>query len=398
LDEQGELGFSAADILSFSTQSTSISWPVSVVEEANGVAPAAASWTLTIEPRSSEARWYVSTLQGQEEGTPGDTCPNFMQVDVRVNAHLQNAQGTWGFAFDSKLQARDAYLAQLDQRITSELWPEMQFVPEEGSTVVGLNIQALLSPGGAAGKIELITESTFVPEGYDPDAKPSGDGPQARPFQMDRSTLHAYFPASNPCGKWTEEWDGPRYEWSLPVSLAQGGVLPDAAVATSWLNFDAELSWEDGSTTTLTSSGLSTETTACLNWWVHNTSPTLRTLLFVPATVHLHTSDGRLDGSYEAKALAYLDSLGQVSDASFSSGQSGIPGSDLASAGISGVVVDPGTLVELDVRLETSAANGPTGMVSVYAPGEPAECNNKGGDPCLVGPEPTLVTIERGRW
>ncbi len=317
LSQASPQGYSAQDVLAYSSSfKQSAVWPASTAE-LDGAAPHEATIEFSLQPAHDQARFIRHVM---DRGANADElCVDTLEIDVKFLVQVKSKVGGWDHAGEGTLISRGAQLALLVEYLPLEgdLGPYQVDLQSPDEELAGLKVHLLFSPFGQAGMIELTTLARFVPDDgqtlpslppHDPQPDSNSPPPQVPTDDLRQSVSYplAHYPAHSSCG--ADEWGTWQHDPAITVDLSAPN-LPFSR--TEWqqaFSYEVPFVWKNGDSTQLKTSA-TLESMACLEascgycgWDSLESFPALVS----PLGLSLRTLDGGLDGQYMARSRVEL--------------------------------------------------------------------------------------------
>jgi hypothetical protein len=321
-------GFSMQEVLAFAAgeHAFEAAWPSASSTPAQGI--------LEITAQGDRARFSDVRFRPP---VGGETCLPELEIDVRVELTLNNADGSTRAAFGSVLTAHSRSLARLfDLILEPELFEgDVQFPLAPGERLASLQLEVNVSAVAIAGTLWANA----------PHLEQTASDEHA--YEVERLEPVAAWPAGDACGPGNH-----------PVGLHDSlfDVQPGQVAAGLPQAFD--LMWQDGATTSATLLPTPAGEGACLTEGCERWCPALAglasadpagsALLFLPVTLEVDTGDGRWGGRLDAELWIEVRQSGGLSRAFLRAQSEHASSAALASAiGLAGVSAEGTTTFAL---------------------------------------------------
>jgi hypothetical protein len=379
-----ELGFSAAFVLEFATgtKQAPLEWERPTVFTPSGTLPVAvqpesgtSGITVVITRGSGGARYVTAAVAtsgsgGALEGSLG--CPDRVEIDV--NVELSTDGGALAETFNGTLTAHNPWAVTLSLPFDLEQLGGTLDVSVPGLDDLELtqfSVEAVFGPDGlfmgTIGGVVQVDDGQFVSVGK---------------LELARW-------GNSPCES---------SEVPVAVNADAGGPFPSDLLATINDANPVSMTWRDGSHTDLTFEVTTDQNYACLQ------QPPLDSLLLLPATAHVTTSDGRVDTNLAVDVSGYLDDANRLDRIDLNARGNVVAAAEFQSVfGITGIdtMGQQNVGVLLTSTYDVAGAAAPTGTLDVVGT-VPVECDTTPMPGAMSAPgcDPngTASTLDSATW
>jgi hypothetical protein len=373
LDEQTEAG-SAEEVLSYAEGSFSapLSWRTAPEGQSWSTSPESGQGTITLYVTRGEKAYLLTysakpDRPGEEVATVGVICPP-PQIGVEAHVSVATAGGALAEEYDTLLRSSTSGMASLSlpvdlQKLGGELSVSLS---ESNAKFLQTRLEATLTEVGMTGTLGGLEQ---VQHGTGSDSAVS-----AAP------ALLAVWPDSPACQAFSKDGDG----LAAPISETVLGVKGTETIGSVVPAEAREITWLDGSKTTLSVSVASTGDGCLRNRdelpVVLDGGPGVR----YPVELTLESADGRVRGAYAAEVLA----VGAGSERRvMASAYLTVGADELDKTGFEQVSIPSGSeslMLVIDSKLKQGVVSG---SVSLFALSSP---------PCATQPPPQMSSPGMG--